>query len=145
MHDIEPGLSQIWADERAVRQICLNLLSNALKFTREGHVTLAAEKAPGADRVRVHVIDTGPGIAPELHELIFERFRQADARVSHQHGGTGLGLALARALAERMGGTLTLDSAPGAGSRFTLELPMRPPPGTELGVETPPFFGPGRS
>ena len=132
-------------DELRFKQILNNLLSNALKFTREGHVTLAAEKAPGADRVRVHVIDTGPGIAPELHELIFERFRQADARVSHQHGGTGLGLALARALAERMGGTLTLDSAPGAGSRFTLELPMRPPPGTELGVETPPFFGPGRS
>ncbi|MEY2654440.1 MAG: hypothetical protein RLZZ524_1468 [Pseudomonadota bacterium] len=125
-------------DELRFKQVLNNLMSNALKFTREGGVTLAAEKVPGADRVRVHVIDTGPGIAPELHELIFERFRQADARVSHQHGGTGLGLALARALAELMGGTLTLDSAPGAGARFTLELPMLPPPGTEVGVEPVP-------
>ncbi|RZS52178.1 ATP-binding protein [Sphaerotilus mobilis] len=114
-------------DELRLKQILNNLMSNALKFTVAGSVSVEVETVPGVDQIRVHVADTGPGIAPELHELIFERFRQADARVSHQHGGTGLGLALARALAELMGGTLTLASAPGEGARFTLTLPMQPP------------------
>ena len=76
--------------------------------------------------MRLHVVDTGPGIPPHLHETIFERFRQGDGRVSYQHGGTGLGLALARALVELMGGTLTVQSAVGAGSRFTVALPLQP-------------------
>ncbi|MDP4302726.1 sensor histidine kinase [Leptothrix discophora] len=115
-------------DELRLKQVLNNLMSNALKFTREGRVTLSAETAETAGRpvIRLHVSDTGPGIAPELHELIFERFRQADARISHEHGGTGLGLALARALAELMGGTLGVDSAPGRGARFTLTLPREP-------------------
>jgi signal transduction histidine kinase len=76
------------------------------------------------DRLRLHVVDTGPGIASALHETIFERFRQGDGNVAHQHGGTGLGLALSRALAELLGGTLTVASAPGQGARFTLALPL---------------------
>jgi signal transduction histidine kinase len=70
------------------------------------------------------VVDTGPGIPAHLHETIFERFRQGDDRVSYQHGGTGLGLALSRALAELMGGTVRVQSVLGAGSRFTLTLPL---------------------
>ncbi len=118
-------------DELRLKQILNNLMSNALKFTAEGSVTLSAEAVrpdAASTRVRLHVVDTGPGIAPELHGRIFERFRQADARIAHQHGGTGLGLALARALAELMGGTLTVDSSPGQGARFTLDLPVNVSP-----------------
>ncbi|OYU93167.1 MAG: two-component sensor histidine kinase [Burkholderiales bacterium PBB5] len=113
---------QLRCDELRLKQILNNLLSNALKFTTEGSVTIAAELQQG--RLQVHVVDTGPGIPLAAQALIFERFRQADATVSYQHGGTGLGLALSRALAELMGGTLTVQSTPGQGARFTLDLPL---------------------
>ncbi|NDY92946.1 sensor histidine kinase [Ideonella livida] len=109
-------------DGLRVKQVLNNLMSNAIKFTEKGHVLIEVDTAP--DHVRFHVVDTGPGIAPELQELIFEKFRQGDDRVSYQHGGTGLGLALSRALAELMGGTLTLYSREGGGARFTLSLPQ---------------------
>ena len=112
------------ADEMRLKQILNNLLSNAFKFTQAGSVRIEADH--DATHLRLHVVDTGPGIAPHQQELIFERFRQGDERVAHQHGGTGLGLALSRALAELMGGTLTVQSAVGAGSRFTLALPLKP-------------------
>lgn len=108
-------------DPLRVKQIVNNLLSNAIKFTERGSVRVRVELSGGL--LRLHVTDTGPGIEPALHEKIFERFRQGDARVSYQHGGTGLGLALSRALAGLMGGTLTLESRPGEGARFTLALP----------------------
>ncbi len=108
-------------DELRLKQILNNLLSNAFKFTGSGEVRIEVERADG--RVLLHVADTGPGIAAELHETIFERFRQGDSRTSYQHGGTGLGLALSRAMAELMGGTLTVQSTVGEGSRFTLGLP----------------------
>ena len=111
----------VLADELRVKQILNNLLSNAFKFTEAGSVAIEVDRDAG--QVRLHVVDTGPGIPAHLHETIFERFRQADGRVAYQHGGTGLGLALARALAELMGGTLTVQSSPGVGSRFTLALP----------------------
>ncbi len=111
----------LMCDGLRLKQILNNLLSNAMKFTKAGSVAIELDATP--DRVRVHVVDTGPGIAPEQQELIFERFRQGNARVSYDHGGTGLGLALSRALAERMGGTLTVSSELGHGSRFTLNLP----------------------
>ncbi|MEK8050913.1 ATP-binding protein [Ideonella sp. DXS22W] len=113
-------------DELRLKQILNNLLSNAFKFTEQGEVRIEAEvtQGPAGPRLLVHVVDTGPGIAPALHERVFERFRQGDDRVAHEHGGTGLGLALSRALAELMGGTLTLLSAPGEGARFTLGLPL---------------------
>ncbi len=109
-------------DRLRVRQILNNLLANALKFTPSGSVRLVVDRQ--GDSWCCHVIDTGPGIAPELQELVFEKFRQAHARVSYQHGGTGLGLALSRSLATLMGGTLTVASQPGHGSRFTLSLPL---------------------
>lgn len=121
--DVAPGLPEtVTTDELRLKQILNNLLSNALKFTSEGGVTLHA--GPQDGRLLITVADTGPGIPAHLHETVFERFRQADASVSYQHGGTGLGLALSRGLAELMGGTLTLESTPGQGARFTLTLPL---------------------
>lgn len=119
---IAPGAPAVLVcDGLRLKQILNNLLSNAMKFTPAGAVTLELDATP--ETVRVHVVDTGPGIAPEMQELIFERFRQGNSRVSYEHGGTGLGLALSRALALLMGGTLTVESQPGQGARFTLSLP----------------------
>ena len=112
-------------DGQRLRQILHNLLSNAVKFTPSGSVSLAV--SGDAARLRFEVTDSGPGIAPEKQALIFEKFRQGDDRVSYEHGGTGLGLALSRALAELMGGTLTVSSVPGQGATFTLALPRREP------------------
>ena len=111
-------------DGLRLKQILNNLLSNAIKFTSEGRVTLSAERL--GDRIAFHVDDTGPGIPADLQQRIFEKFRQANAQISTQHGGTGLGLALSRGLAELMRGELSVRSEHGQGSRFTLSLPMEP-------------------
>ncbi len=108
-------------DGLRLKQILNNLLSNAVKFTPEGSVTIRGELA--GNTVRIHVDDTGPGILQGMQQLIFEKFVQGDARISYQHGGTGLGLALSRTLAELMGGSLTLASVPEQGARFTVSLP----------------------
>jgi signal transduction histidine kinase len=121
---IAPGAPRaLVCDGLRLKQILNNLLSNAMKFTGQGSVTLELDATP--EQVRVHVVDTGPGIPPEQQALIFERFRQGHGRISYEHGGTGLGLALSRALAELMGGTLTVESSLGQGARFTLSLPRR--------------------
>jgi signal transduction histidine kinase/ActR/RegA family two-component response regulator len=110
-------------DAAKVKQIVLNLLANAVKFTPEGSVELRV--AAGSDAtVEIAVADTGPGIAADQHERIFESFRQVQGGLAAT-GGTGLGLAISRRLAELLGGRLTVDSAPGAGSVFTLVLPVR--------------------
>ncbi|MBX3607997.1 MAG: two-component sensor histidine kinase [Piscinibacter sp.] len=119
--------AQVLCDPLRAKQILNNLMSNAIKFTAQGLVGIEVERH--ADELRLSVVDTGPGIAPERQELIFEKFRQGNDRVSYQHGGTGLGLALSRALAELMGGRLTVRSAIDAGSTFTLTLPLDGPPG----------------
>ncbi len=118
-------------DPLKLKQILNNLLSNAVKFTQQGHIDLQLELDQNHQHLLLHVTDTGPGIAPELHERIFERFRQGNARISYEHGGTGLGLGLSRSLAQLLGGTLTLQSAPGAGARFTLCLPLVLPLSTQ--------------
>ncbi len=117
--------TQLHTDPLRLKQILTNLLSNALKFTVQGGITLRVE--PAGSQLLFHVQDSGPGIAAEAQELVFEKFRQGDSRVSYQHGGTGLGLALSRGLAELMQGTLTLQSAVGEGSRFTLTVPVAVP------------------
>ena len=113
------------ADADKVRQILLNLVGNALKFTERGEVTIDVECQPAAGQMRIRVCDTGIGIAPEKQSRLFEPFTQADRDVARRFGGTGLGLSISRRLAERMGGSVALFSAgEGQGSTFTLTLPL---------------------
>jgi signal transduction histidine kinase len=109
-------------DETRLRQVLLNLLANAVKFTAEGGVVarLTAGPAPGA--LRFEVADTGIGIAPEVQDRLFQRFSQGDSSISRSYGGTGLGLAISKALVELMGGRIGVDSAIGHGSVFWLEV-----------------------
>jgi signal transduction histidine kinase len=119
-----PGVDIVTGDERRIRQVIFNLLSNAVKFTPPGGVVdVTASQVNG--EVRVSVADTGPGIAADDHERIFEEFRQTDAGVE-QGEGTGLGLALSRRLVELHGGRIWVDSELGRGSTFVFALPARP-------------------
>ncbi|MCA9630475.1 MAG: HAMP domain-containing histidine kinase [Myxococcales bacterium] len=114
------GSSSVWADERRLRQIIGNLVGNAVKFTREGFVEVAVEAH--ADVSRLTVLDTGPGIAPDMQSAIFEEFQQAgDLRT--RRAGSGLGLAITRRLVAMHGGVIELESRLGEGSRFTVTLP----------------------
>jgi len=120
-------------DPLRVRQILTNLLSNACKFPPRGtRAGLVLTADPAARMVRIVVWDEGPGISPEAVERLFQPFVQLDNRLAREHGGTGLGLALSRRLAEQHGGRILLDTAPGAGCRFTVELP-----GYQPGSEPP--------
>jgi signal transduction histidine kinase len=111
-----------WADPEKVRQVVLNLLSNAVKYTPAGgRVRLSCGVEGG--RAYVRVADTGIGIAPDKHAVVFEPFVQLDRGLTRKSEGTGLGLAISRHLAEGMGGALDLESAEGAGATFTLWLP----------------------
>ena len=115
-------------DARHLRQILTNLIGNALKFTEHGRVTLdvalTATSTPDVTGLRFRVSDTGVGIAPEHHQRIFDRFAQADDAVSRRYGGTGLGLAITRSLVRLLGGRITVESALGRGSTFTIDLPF---------------------
>jgi signal transduction histidine kinase len=117
-----PADAVVRADRERAQQVLLNLLSNATKFTDAGG-EIAIETTTGAGDVRIAVRDTGSGIDPAQLEAIFEPFVQVDASLTRRAGGTGLGLAIARKLTAAMGGTLAVESAPGAGSTFTLVLP----------------------
>ncbi|HEY4001197.1 MAG TPA: response regulator [Candidatus Xenobia bacterium] len=149
---LRPGVELLVRDETAsphwvrgdpgrVRQIINNLVGNAVKFTHLGHVVLAVETLDPSTQVTVE--DTGVGIPPDKLATIFERFAQADASTSRQYGGTGLGLAIARRLAEGMGGSLSVESVVGQGSRFILRLVLPPAaaPATSAPVRPPDLHG----
>ncbi len=117
--------ASVLGDGGHVRQILLNLVGNALKFTDRGAVTLSVEAAQAAPlTLRFAVADTGIGIPPERHGELFQDFAQLDGSNTRRYGGTGLGLAICRRLAERMGGRILLASTVGEGSTFTFELPV---------------------
>ena len=115
----------ISGDAGRLRQVLINLLSNAVKFTEAGEITLSAtasEAPDGRQRIAFTVRDTGPGIAPEHQQRIFESFSQMDASISRKYGGTGLGLAISRSLAEQMGGGLRVESEAGRGAAFHFSI-----------------------
>jgi len=121
--DVEQPLA---LDETRLRQVLLNLLANALKFTSEGGVTVRLLAGPTPGALRFEVVDTGIGIAPEVQARLFQRFSQADSSISRSYGGTGLGLAISRALVNRMGGEIGVESQLGQGARFWIALAAEP-------------------
>lgn len=123
--DIDPSLPEGYGDSARIRQIVLNLVGNAVKFTERGGLSIHVSASDAA--FTIDVSDTGPGIAPQDQETIFYEFQQADTSSTRSVGGTGLGLAISRKLAELHGGTIRVESTPGAGSKFTVMLPVRTP------------------
>jgi signal transduction histidine kinase len=111
-------------DPGKLQQILYNFLSNAIKFTpKDGHVTIAACRI--GTTVQLSVIDTGPGIAQDMQDLIFEKFRQADASHTREFTGTGLGLAICRELADMLQAEVGVESSPGRGAKFTVTIPVQ--------------------
>jgi signal transduction histidine kinase len=131
----------IVGDPLRLRQILSNLMSNAIKFTYQGKVTLSARAEPGPDgeRLVVRVRDTGIGVPSRQQDLIFEKYRQADGSITRRFGGTGLGLAICRSLAKAMGGAILIDSVPGEGSTFTVNLPLLRVGASEGTVDLPSY------
>jgi signal transduction histidine kinase len=116
-------LPQCRSDSGKIKQILYNLLNNGIKFTPPGGTVFLGVDSHRADRVRLTVRDTGPGIPEDQHEAVFEKFRQLDGSETREHEGTGLGLAITRELVQVLGGSVRLDSEKGNGSTFTVELP----------------------
>jgi signal transduction histidine kinase len=122
--EAQESVGALTADSLRLKQILLNLLSNACKFTKEGEVALRVRKvADGRDWVELAVVDSGIGMTAEQQAKLFQDFTQADSLTARRYGGTGLGLALSRKLARMMGGDVTVTSEPGKGSVFTVRLP----------------------
>src|SRR5262249_1479229 len=120
----QENLGALTVDPMRLRQILLNLLSNACKFTKQGEVALRARRVvDGRDWIELAVADTGIGMTAEQQGRLFEEFAQADSSTARQYGGTGLGLAITRKLARMMGGDVTVTSEHGKGSVFTVRLP----------------------
>ncbi len=145
--EIDPALeTPVKVDSQRLAQVLTNLISNAVKFTPHGQVTVRVRSLPG-DWIRLEVQDTGPGLDRALQVRVFERFSQADMSPSRAHGGAGLGLAIARELTELAGGRIGVDSEPGQGALFWVEQPA-PPCGpvqpSHAESPTPPPPGPAR-
>jgi signal transduction histidine kinase/DNA-binding response OmpR family regulator len=155
--DIDPAARRCFrADAMRLRQIMLNLLGNAIKFTECGSVMVTVRLAPPADEtapdevrhVVIEVTDTGIGMTEATQARLFQKFTQADSSISRQFGGTGLGLAITRELVGLMGGTIAVTSRLGEGSRFLVTLPLLPPVGAAPGggpQVTAPEVAPGRA
>jgi len=133
---IAPDLPRtVVGDETRIRQVLMNLVGNAIKFTERGGIALTARRVTNSsDRacaiVRFDVTDTGPGVPTQAMERIFAEFEQADQGPARRHGGTGLGLAISKRLVQAMGGQIEVSSKPGAGTTFTVELPLETPADT---------------
>lgn len=127
--DLDDCPEQIEGDAGRLRQIVFNLLSNAMKFTERGKIELITRTVVVGDarRVRISIRDSGIGIDRKWHESIFELFQQVDGGTTRKYGGTGLGLAICRNLAQAMGGDISVESEPGFGSTFTIDLPLVEP------------------
>ena len=127
---VDERAAHLETDEMKLRQILLNLLSNALKFTPQGEIRITASYLPASDdesdRIAIAVKDTGIGIPQEIQERIFEAFYQADNSNTRKYGGTGLGLSIVRQFTELLGGKLEIQSSEGVGSTFTIILPVHP-------------------
>jgi signal transduction histidine kinase len=122
--EAQEDMGALTADSMRLKQILLNLLSNACKFTKGGEVALRVRKvADGREWVELAVADTGIGLTAEQQAKLFQDFTQADSLTARRYGGTGLGLAISRKLARMMGGDVTVASEPGNGSVFTVRLP----------------------
>jgi CheY-like chemotaxis protein/HPt (histidine-containing phosphotransfer) domain-containing protein len=124
-----------WGDRGRLRQVLVNLVDNAVKFTSRGHVKMQLQslgKQGESTLLHFEVIDTGIGIAPDFQEIIFQSFTQVDGTATRRHSGSGLGLAICRQLVQLMGGRIGVDSAPGQGSRFWFTIPMRPAPTDDI-------------
>jgi signal transduction histidine kinase len=122
--DIQLKDNFIFQDANVIKRIIINLLSNALKFTESGQITVQVKEIDQT-KIAIAVIDTGVGIAPEDRGKIFEAFRQADQSFTRQHSGTGLGLAITDSLTKMMGGKISVESTLGEGSTFTVEIPRK--------------------
>ena len=134
-------ISQVVGDSQRVQQIITNLLSNAVKYTEEGHIELVTLMQPTDDGrcvARIVVRDTGVGMSSEVAARVFQPFVQGDDSLARRHGGTGLGLSIALGLAKSIGGSLTLETAPGRGSSFALEVPLEVQPGEQPATGLPP-------
>jgi signal transduction histidine kinase len=125
--NLEDNIPLMETDGGKVQQVLYNLLSNAVKFTPDGgKITFFAQAVP-PEQVRISVTDTGPGIALDKQDTIFEKFRQVDGSAVRTHGGTGLGLAISKELTQMLGGTITVASKPGEGATFSVTLPINIP------------------
>ncbi len=118
---------EINSDETKLRQILINLVSNAIKFTEQGEVCIGIDNVDreGEHSLHMEVRDSGIGIAPSLQQVIFDAFRQADSSTTRKHGGTGLGLAICRRYSELLGGSIEVSSTKGGGSTFSVEVPYK--------------------
>lgn len=123
---IDPSLPDEWlGDPGRLRQIVVNLVGNATKFTSEGHIRVDVSGGASPEEVRIQVSDTGIGIPKDKQDLIFGSFKQADGSVTRDFGGTGLGLTISARLAKAMGGSIQVESTPGEGSTFLVTLPLQ--------------------
>jgi len=120
-YEVSHSPADVTSDSRLVGQIVTNLVSNAIKFTEKGSVHVSGRISPGG--FSIAVTDTGIGIDEAYHDAIFDAFTQADSGLDRRHEGTGLGLTISQGLADQLGGSITIQSAPGQGSTFTVALP----------------------